>query len=241
MSLGAYINTDWSSAKITLRYGDTDASVRESNVERERLVQFIEQRFEERLPDVNIELGGNSLAKRNLIDAVVNSQIRSIFYFFPILLVLLLLIFRSFKWAVFTLIPPFCAVIFFFGFLGWTGISLVSYQSLAIAVILGVSVDDVIYFMIFCRQQLMKGDDNTAALKGTVEKAGVPIIQTTVVLAIGFSVMLFSVYTAVSDTGLLTIFTLFFATLVTLTVIPTLLKNFISKKDAEKVQTNFKI
>ena len=241
LSLGAYINTDWSRAKITLRYGDTDASVRESNVEREKLIRFIEQRFAERLPEVEIDIGGNSLAKRNIIDAVVNSQIRSIFYFFPILLVLLLLIFRSFKWALFTLIPPFCAVIFFFGFMGWTGISLVSYQSLAIAVILGVSVDDVIYFMIFFRQQLMKGQNNTEALKGTVEKAGVPIVQTTVVLAIGFSVMLFSVYTAVADTGLLTIFTLFFATLVTLTVIPTLLKNFISKKDAEKVQTKFKI
>lgn len=241
LSLGAYINTDWSRARITLRYGNVDSSVQEANIEQESLVRFIERKFAERLPEVNIDIGGNSLGKRNIIDAVVNSQIRSIFYFFPILLILLLLIFRSFKWAVFTLIPPFCAVIFFFGFMGWTGISLVSYQSLAIAVILGVSVDDVIYFMIFFRQQLMQGQSNTEALKGTIHKAGVPIIQTTVVLAIGFSVMLFSVYTAVSDTGLLTIFTLFFATLVTLTVIPTLLKNYISKKDAEKVQAKFKI
>ena len=86
----------------------------------------------------------------------------------------------------------------------------------------GVSVDDVLYFTVFFRNELARHRPRRAMVVA-MEKAGGGIVQTTLIIDAGLAVLAFSSISAVTYSGLLAACALSFSTLTTLFVVPRLL------------------
>jgi predicted RND superfamily exporter protein len=109
--------------------------------------------------------------------------------------------------------------------MGWLRIPLSYTTALTTSIVLGTSVEDVLYFVLFYRQQAARlGHEEAMALTG--QKAGIATVQTTLIIVIGLAVLLISSITPITQSGILTGLSLSFGTLVTLLVVPPLIARF---------------
>jgi predicted RND superfamily exporter protein len=87
----------------------------------------------------------------------------------------------------------------------------------------GIAVDDTIHFMSKLKMELAKGKNLHYAIKRTFIDAGKAIGLTSVILVSGFGLLIFSQFGVTHFTGLLISFSLVFALLADLFLLPVLL------------------
>mgnify|MGYP006274856465 FL=1 len=151
------------------------------------------------------------------------SQILSLMAFAPIIVGFLILVFRSVPWAFITLLPTVAGVIVYFGMLGLTGFLHDPIHVFMVAALMGISNDDVLYFVLVFRREAAT-QDYAGSLRTTVHKTGGAIVQTTLIIAAGVAVFYFSRFILLGRAGLVMTISLLAASATTLTVIPAILK-----------------
>ena len=87
----------------------------------------------------------------------------------------------------------------------------------------GIAVDDTIHFMSKLKLELAKGKNLIYGIKRTFIEAGRAIILTSIILIAGFGLLIFSQFGVTHFTGLLISFSLVFALLADLFLLPILL------------------
>ncbi len=166
---------------------------------------------------------GEPLANLHHISYLANSQLISILVFMPILAVFLTLVFRSIGWALVTLVPTMVGVLVYFGTVSLAGFLHDPIHVFMVAALMGVSNDDVLYFVIVFREQ-MRIDDFPKALATTVHRTGVAIIQTTLIIVAGIATFYFSDFVLLGRAALVATISLVSASLTTLFVVPVILQ-----------------
>jgi predicted RND superfamily exporter protein len=138
--------------------------------------------------------------------------------------ILLMLLFRSFKYGLLSLLPNILPAICAFGvwglLVGQVGMAL----SVVAAMTLGIVVDDTVHLMsryLHARRQL--GLDATSAVRHAIAGVGMAIVTTSVVLASGFAVLGLSSFEINAGMGQLTSIAIVLALLLDLTLLPALL------------------
>lgn len=158
---------------------------------------------------------------------LMRSQGISLGLFFGFLTLLLLVRFRSLRWTLIAALPTVAGVAVYFGLMGWLGALHDPTHVVMMCALLGVSNDDVLYFLIAYRRET--GRDGLAR---TFAHTGVPIVQTTTILAVGLSVFYFSSVRYFSEAGALLTVGLLVATATTLFVIPGILRRWDDRRPA---------
>ena len=92
-----------------------------------------------------------------------------------------------------------------------------------VAVALGIAVDDTIHFLSKLKFELKTEKDFNIAVKKTILSAGKPIIITSIIFAIGFSVLVLSDFGFTQTFGLFIMFTVISAVLGDLFFLPVIL------------------
>ena len=93
---------------------------------------------------------------------------------------------------------------------------------MAFAAAIGVSVDDMLYFLIFHARHGNRTAEH-AALRLSVQTAGVAVLQTTVVIVVSLTVLFASTFSVLSEVCVALIASLTVPTAVTLFIAPTAL------------------
>jgi hypothetical protein len=128
--------------------------------------------------------------------------------------------FMSLRVGLIAMIPNVLPVLFYFGILGWSGITLNVTTGLVASIVLGIAVDDTIHFL---------GHFNTAAKQSASEKEGVrhavmhvgrPVTYATSALCLGFLALTFSSLRQQAEFGVLAAVTLFLGWCCDLTFTP---------------------
>ena len=171
---------------------------------------------------------GSSYESEFALSRTTWAMIRGTLLFFPLLLLFLFFMYRSLRWSLLCLIPPAAGVLFYWGLSGWTGIPASPATSIAIAAILGVSVDDSLFFT---RYYLSRKSNTVESLHDVMRQAGTTNIQTTLIICFGFSPMIFSDFKTIAQAGFLCVAALSLSTSVTLTLVPVLIRRFIAKRN----------
>jgi predicted RND superfamily exporter protein len=166
---------------------------------------------------------GEPVATLRHIRYLARSQAISIAVFLPLLAVFLMIAFRSFGWALLTLTPTIVGVIVYFGTVSLLGFLHDPIHVFMVAGLMGVSNDDVLYFVIVFRDQ-MRSVQFTTALENTMRRTGVAIVQTTVIIIGGLAVFFMSDFVLIVRAGGVAILSLASASAVTLFVVPSILK-----------------
>ena len=136
---------------------------------------------------------------------------------------------RSLRLALISIVPNCFPVLFMLGAMGILGIDLDIGTATVGAIVLGISIDDTIHFLHYWQQAEKDGLSWEACLKRTFKRAGTAAIMTTLLLVIGYPVLMLADVATVFYFGLLTTVAALAAIYGDLVMLPLLLKVFAPK------------
>ena len=155
-----------------------------------------------------------------MMDYIVASQLRSFGLAFVVIFLLLALLFRSIRVAALAVPANLVPVLFVLGVMGLAEIRLDVATVTIAAIVLGLVVDDTVQFLYRFRAELRADGDHEGAIRRTVSSVGRSLAITTLVLALGFSVLALANVKSVVYFGVLISLAMVFALLVDLLVLP---------------------
>jgi predicted RND superfamily exporter protein len=168
--------------------------------------------FGDQLP----ELTGFITLYSNVANGLFTSFKQSLTLAFIIIFILITLYLRNFKLILFALIVNIFSILAMLGLMGWLGIHLDMVTIPIGCLLISIVVDDTIHLMYWYK---MKRN-----LKDALTQAGPGIFFTTVLLSLGFSILLLSDAPPVAYFAILSLFALATALLGDLILLPSLLK-----------------
>ncbi len=197
-----------------------------ANVIDTELVAALTRRIEARaaqLPEaLTATVTGNQILMNRLFGQIVRGQAQSLLGAFVLIYLLLIVMFLDWRTAAKALVPNAIPVAFYFGALGATGITLNFATSLIAPMVLGIAIDDTIhYFSRFTQDAKSLADERQATVRSLLT-VGRPVTFTTVVLCVGFAVLIGSDLRTLVQFGALASATLAFAWVVDFTLTPAL-------------------
>jgi predicted RND superfamily exporter protein len=138
--------------------------------------------------------------------------------------ILMSFLFRDWKMVLISLIPNILPLLVGGAIIGFLQMQFDAPTSIIFAISFGIAVDDTIHFLSKYRIELSKGRTMERALQRTFVETGQAIAITSVILFVGFLVLLFSKNPATFNAGILISSTLFSALFADLLIIPVLLR-----------------
>jgi uncharacterized protein len=156
-------------------------------------------------------------------EMVADTLLTSLTQTFAIIGILMFFVIRSIKLLSVFLIPNLLPLMISLGFMGWMGISIDVGIAVASVVVLGLAVDDTVYFFNKYKETRKLGLSATQTFDYILEHSGSAMVFTTVILSAAFSVFLLSDFTPNIHFAVMTISTMFLALLADLLLTPALL------------------
>jgi hydrophobe/amphiphile efflux-3 (HAE3) family protein len=172
--------------------------------------------------EVSLLFGGDVIQRISLGSYIVKGKIQNIILALLIVLVVCLLIFRSFRKALLTILPIAVSLIMVFGVMGMIGIRLGISTSLLTAMIVGIGIDFSIHYLHSYFNYLKEYKSNQA-LYQTSQVTGRAIAYDAISNIVGFSVLSFSGFLPVQHFGWLLAFSMLLIFLNTMLLFPAVL------------------
>ncbi len=164
-----------------------------------------------------------------IVDYILQSQRQAFVIALALIFVLMVIWLRSIRLALISVVANALPVGMMLAVMYGLGQNLDIASATIAAIVLGVAIDDTIHFLYHwrrCEEAQMNWDES---LDYTYEHAGVPAVITTVLLMVGFPVLMLASVKSVFYFGLLTTIAAFAALFCDLFVLPLLLKAWPAK------------
>jgi predicted RND superfamily exporter protein len=172
----------------------------------------------------NWSLTGSTMLLAHVAELILEGQIASFTAAFLTIFAVLVLFLRSFRLAVLGMLPNVYPVAVILAFMGFAGIYLDVGTAMIASILLGVSVDDTVYFLMHYQRARRQGADVADAVAYTFAIAGKPAIFCAGSLAIGFFVLGFSSFQSLAIFGLLSGVAVLLAAATELILMPAILR-----------------
>ena len=175
------------------------------------------------IPGIQTDLAGYGKLFADQEDRIVDGQVKSFTSAFVQILLLMALLFRSFRGALICLVPNLAPLFFIFVVMGSTGIALDVATVLIAGVILGITVDDTIHLYHGYLHRIKSGVSPVFAIIRSVESSGRAVIAISIVLIAQFSLLGLSDFRPTAHFGMLCAVGLFAGQVFELLLMPALL------------------
>lgn len=216
-----WIQEDWSLARISTRVVALDS--RENTALLDRLKAGVRRELGAN-PPVEVTLTGLVPVFARMEQVLLHSQITSFTLALGAVFVVFLGLFRSPRIAVLALVPNLVPIVCTLGIMGASGTPLDVVTVMVASVNLGIIVDDTIHLLHAVREGIAQGMDPEAAVDRALERVGRAVVFTSVVLGLGFAVLLLSDFRPTARFGGLTALTVVLALAADLTLLPALIR-----------------
>ncbi len=147
--------------------------------------------------------GGSASIFTELIDKVVSGQVFTLIASLFIITFLVMIFFKSFVAGLISFIPLAIALIFLFGFMGYSGVTLDISTAMLSSIMIGVGVDYTIHFLWKYRDERSKGNSSENAVTASLKMVGRGIVFNALSVVIGFSVLILSSFEPIKFFGYL--------------------------------------
>jgi len=209
--------------RLMSRVQDTDPSLR-----RNELINRIRH---ELTHDFNydpseVRLTGLLVLYNNVLQTLFDSQILTLGFVLLALMLMFLILFRSFKVALIAVFPNLLAVSVVLGVMGLAGIPLDIMTITIAAISVGIAVDDTIHYIHRFRKEIPLDWDYTKAMHRSHGTIGYAMYYTSVAIILGFSILSLSNFFPTIIFGLMTGLAMLIALLASLTLLPRLIIMF---------------
>lgn len=192
-------------------------------------------------PDIRLTAASPGLMFAHIGETNMKSMIRSLFLAFFIISGILIFALRSLRLGLISLFPNILPALVGFGF--W---SLISGEiNLALSIVssmtLGIIVDDTVHFLSKYQYARKDGMNAEAAVRYAFASVGRALLITTTVLALGFSLLMFSAFRLNSDMGMATAIVIVMALVIDFLLLPPLLLWLDGEKSPTTPDTTAKV
>jgi hypothetical protein len=154
---------------------------------------------------------------------LLSSQIKSFILAFIVITVAIMAMLRSFKLGILAMIPNYLPILFTLALMPILRFPLDVGTVLFAAVALGLIVDDTIHFLSRLKLDMERTNDIEISIADTMRSTGRPIVYTSVVLSIGFMVLIFASFNPLHHFGILSGMVILLALAFDLIVLPAIM------------------
>ena len=135
--------------------------------------------------------------------ALLQSLIKSIGWAFVFICLVMMIVLRSPRAGIVSMLPNIFPVVLIFGAMGWSNIMVDIGSMMTASVAMGVAVDDTIHFLTWFRRGIDEGKDRKEAIVAAYRRVSVAMFQTTLIGGLGLSVFALSTFTPTQRFGVL--------------------------------------
>ncbi|MFC2017983.1 RND family transporter, partial [Chloroflexota bacterium] len=185
-----------------------------------------------------VGLTGSPFTRLVQLDATASTLQKSLPIAAVSILALLLLVMRSLRYALVTIIPIGLVVAWLYGLMYLFGFPLNYVTATIGAVSLGVGIDYSIHMTERFREEMHRAPDKMQALRQAARGTGVALLASAASSIVGFAIMGFAPMPMFSTYGILTALMIFLALAASLAVLPSLLLLVAGEKKREKTRSD---
>jgi len=215
-----YISIKDNEARISLRIIDSQDGLRRND-----LIKQINYDLENKL-GINKEefkLAGVLILFNNLLQSLFKSQILTLGLVMIGIFGMFIILFKNIKLSLIGVVPNFIAAFFILGIIGLLGIPLDMMTITIAAITIGIAVDNSIHYIYRFKEEFIKNKDYNKTLKICHSTVGVAILNTSITIVFGFSILVFSNFIPTIYFGIFTGIAMLLAMVSVLTLLPTLI------------------
>lgn len=225
-ALDELVSYDYSRALITAQMKTLDAKMMSDVIN--QVDEFLANRYGN--SELEVRLLGTPKVMLRLMNRYVQTQVSSLVSSSIAVGIIVALLMKSIALGLLSLVPLLFTVVLNFGIMGYAGLSLDAVTSIIASLAIGIGVDYAVHYISRYRLELAEKGSVEKALRATGISAGRGIVYNAFALIIGFLVLVFSHFRAISVFGVLIAATMIVSSLAALLVIPLLLNYFAKRK-----------
>jgi predicted RND superfamily exporter protein len=215
-----YISIKDNEARISLRIIDSQDGLRRNDLIKQinyDLINKLELKEEE------FKLAGVLILFNNLLQSLFKSQILTLGLVMIGIFAMFIILFRNIKLSLIGVVPNFIAAFFILGIIGLLGIPLDMMTITIAAITIGIAVDNSIHYIYRFKEEFLKHKDYDKTLKICHSTVGVAILNTSITIIFGFSILVFSKFIPTIYFGVFTGIAMLLAMISVLTLLPSLI------------------
>jgi predicted RND superfamily exporter protein len=215
-----YISIKDNEARISLRIIDSQDGLRRND-----LIKKINYDLKNKLKltEDEFKLAGVLILFNNLLQSLFKSQILTLGLVMIGIFAMFMILFRNIKLSLIGVVPNFIAAFFILGIIGLLGIPLDMMTITIAAITIGIAVDNSIHYIYRFKEEFLKNKDYDKTLKICHSTVGVAILNTSITIVFGFSILVFSKFIPTIYFGLFTGIAMLLAMISVLTLLPSLI------------------
>jgi len=215
-----YISIKDNEARISLRIKDSQDGLRRNDL----ITQInYDLKNKLKLSEEEFKLAGVLILFNNLLQSLFKSQILTLGLVMIGIFTMFMILFRNIKLSLIGVVPNFIAAFFILGIIGLLGIPLDMMTITIAAITIGIAVDNSIHYIYRFKEEFLKHKDYEKTLKICHSTVGVAILNTSITIVFGFSILVFSKFIPTIYFGLFTGIAMLLAMISVLTLLPSLI------------------
>ena len=215
-----YISIKDNEARINLRIIDSL-----ENLRRDDLIKKInyDLKNELGLKENEFKLGGVLILFNNLLQSLFKSQILTLGLVMIGIFGMFVILFKNIKLSLIGVVPNFIAAFFILGIIGLLGIPLDMMTITIAAITIGIAVDNSIHYIYRFKEEFNTSKDYNKTLILCHSTVGKAILNTSITIVFGFSILVLSKFIPTIYFGIFTGLAMLLAMVSVLTLLPSLI------------------
>tara|TARA_Y100000590_G_scaffold459106_1_gene615297 strand:- start:2644 stop:5097 length:2454 start_codon:yes stop_codon:yes gene_type:complete len=218
--INPYISIENNEARISLRILDSKKDLR-----RNELIKKINYDLENKLNlnSQEFKLAGVLILFNNLLQSLFKSQILTLGIVMAGITLMFLILFRNIPLSLIGVVPNFMAAFLILGIIGLLEIPLDMMTITIAAITIGIAVDNSIHYIYRFKEEFSKIKNYNLTLEKCHNTVGVAILNTSITIIFGFSILVLSNFIPTIYFGVFTGIAMLLAMVSVLTLLPKLI------------------
>jgi predicted RND superfamily exporter protein len=221
--LDPYLNIQHNQVRFATRIIDSQKDLRRDDLLKKinkDLNNMLNPKFEE------FKITNLLVIYNNMLQSLFDSQIKTIGIVVLMLFIMFLILFRDIKLSLIAIVANTAPISVIFGFMGWMEIPLDMMTITIAAISIGIAVDNTIHYIHRFTTEYNSSQDYIASMFNSHASIGRAMFYTSLIIMIGFSVLVLSSFIPTIYFGLLTLLAMFMAIAADLLLLPVMLLLF---------------
>ncbi len=213
--LESYVSHDYRRANIIVRHNINDSHTLNRYIKELKIaVQDLAG------PDIEAVVVGENLLVNQAAETLMVSQVKALILLLALIFVLMSIMFTSLKGGAIAMIPSLIPIVLMFGLMGFLEIPLNPGTAMVAVIAVGIAIDGTVHLLARYNELCRATSDYEGAVHEAVQEVATPLIVSSLALALGFGILLFSNFTVVAQFGALAAFTMLVSIFANLLITP---------------------
>ena len=215
-----YISVEKDQARINVRIKDSLKDLRRNELIK-KINSDLNTKFN--LKEDEYKLSGVLILFNNLLQSLFKSQILTLGLVIIGIFLMFQILFRNIAISFIGIVPNFIAALFILGIIGLLGIPLDMMTITIAAITIGIAVDNSIHYIYRFKEEFKKLKNYDETLDKCHNTVGVAILNTSITIVFGFSILVLSNFIPTIYFGMFTGIAMILAMISVLTLLPKLI------------------